>query len=188
MGGVATDFDGRTSVPGLWAVGEVAATGLHGANRLASNSLLEAMVLGAAASRSVVAADLPHAPLTRLEVPAGALGVERGNDAAHRDAVRALMWARVGLVRDARGLAAAITELDRLQVHAPRERSLAGRNLLLVARLIATAALRRAESRGAHWRSDYPQADAALACRSFVQPQLGPLASLDGQETQAAAA
>jgi aspartate oxidase len=65
---------------------------------------------------------------------------------------------------------------------------LAGRNLLLVARLIATAALRRAESRGAHWRSDYPQADAALACRSFVQPQLGPLASLDGQETQAAAA
>jgi L-aspartate oxidase len=170
MGGIATDTNGRTSLPGLWAVGEVAATGLHGANRLASNSLLEAMVLGAAASRSVVASDLPHAAFAGLEVPADALRVQHAGDSARTRAIRALMWERVGLVRDAHGLVTAIAELERLQIPEPQAAcSFAERNLLLVARLIATAALSREESRGAHWRADCPQAKPELARRSFVQ-------------------
>jgi L-aspartate oxidase len=172
MGGIATDSSGRTSLPGLWAVGEVAGTGLHGANRLASNSLLEAMVLGAAASRSVLASDLPRAAFARLEVPADALRVQHASDNTWTRAIRALMWERVGLVRDAHGLAAAIAELERLQMRDRQtECSFAERNLLLVARLIATAALSRQESRGAHWRADCPQAKPELARRSFVRPR-----------------
>jgi L-aspartate oxidase len=172
MGGIATDSSGRTSLPGLWAVGEVAGTGLHGANRLASNSLLEAMVLGAAASRSVLASDLPRAAFARLEVPADALRVQHASDNTWTRAIRALMWERVGLVRDAHGLAAAIAELERLQMRERQtECSFAERNLLLVARLIATAALSRQESRGAHWRADCPQAKPELARRSFVRPR-----------------
>lgn len=170
MGGIATDTNGRTSLPGLWAVGEVAATGLHGANRLASNSLLEAMVLGAAASQSVAASDLPHTAFAGLEVPADALRVQHAGDSARTRAIRALMWERVGLVRDAHGLVTAIAELERLQIPEPQAAcSFAERNLLLVARLIATAALSREESRGAHWRADCPQAKPELARRSFVQ-------------------
>jgi len=186
MGGVVTDLAGRASLPGLWAVGEVAATGLHGANRLASNSLLEAMVLGAAASRSVAVSDLPLARLARLVVPADALAARRAVDDECRAALRALMWERVGVVRDARGLSAAIAELERREARElPEERSFTARNLLLVARLITTAALRRTESRGAHWRADHPTPDPAQASRSYVQPQRGPQIVL-GKARQAA--
>jgi L-aspartate oxidase len=187
MGGVATDSSGRTSLPGLWAIGEVAATGLHGANRLASNSLLEAMVFAAAAVHSVANGKLPHAPLKTLEVPDGALSVQDGKDNACIDAVRALMWNHVGLVRCKDGLEAALMEFDFLQsLHTGTERSIGERNALLVARLIATAALARRESRGAHWRSDYPQADPAQQRRSFVYPEPAPPIALTPQALRAA--
>src|SRR5690606_3446638 len=98
MGGIVTDLAGRTSLPGLWAVGEAAATGLHGANRLASNSLLEGMVLGAAASRSIEESVPAPSPPAEIEVPADALAACAPADPRIRAAVRGLMWQHVGLV------------------------------------------------------------------------------------------
>jgi L-aspartate oxidase len=183
MGGIATDSHGRASLPGLWAVGEVAATGLHGANRLASNSLLEAMVFGAAASRSVMAGPPVTTPLAGIKIAAGAFAAADGEDAAPLNAIRRLMWERVGLVREQQGLGGAIAELARM--HRPGL-STASRNALLVCRLIASAAMKRAESRGAHWRSDYPRANRGFASRSFVSVQPEPIVEL-GRGTQQAA-
>lgn len=182
MGGIATDLEGRTSFPGLWAVGEVGATGLHGANRLASNSLLEGMVVGAAAARSVAAVTAPSAPAAGLEVPVGALGAPAEGDGRAAATVRALMWEHVGLVRDAGGLAHAISELERLEAFA----GASDRNMLLVARLIAAAALARTESRGGHWRADHPHADPRQQCRRFVRPDPAPRTALDVPARRAA--
>jgi len=182
MGGIATDLEGRTSLPGLWAVGEVAATGLHGANRLASNSLLEGMVIGAAAARSVAEHALPPPPLAGLDVADGALAPLRADDAGIRRAVRALMWEHVGLVRDGRGLERALAELDRLEPHAGPS----GRNALLVARLIAAAALERTESRGGHFRADYPESDPRQQARRFVRPEPARRVALEVPERRAA--
>lgn len=173
MGGIVTDLLGRTSIPGLWAVGEAAATGLHGANRLASNSLLESMVLGAAAGRSVAASRFVVPPAGSLEVAAGAAALPRPDDNWLRTAIRGLMWKHVGLERDRHGLTAALAELERLD----GEYAGAGfraRNLLQVARLIASAALQRTESRGAHWRGDYPDTDPAQQKRTIVAPPAAP--------------
>ena len=143
MGGIAADADGRTSVPGLYAVGECAATGVHGANRLASNSLLEACAFGRRAGQAAAGEigggrSLPAQVAPDLPEPATA-------------ELRAAMTARAGVVRTAEGLAALIALIDRLQAEygpaAP----------LLAARLIAQAALDRRESRGGHYRADYPQ-------------------------------
>jgi len=182
MGGVVTDLEGRTSLPGLWAVGEVAATGLHGANRLASNSLLEGMVLGAAASRSIADSASAAPSASGLEVPAGALALRAAGDGRVRAAVRELMWQHVGLVRDERGLAHALAELDRLRGEADG----AERNMLLAARLIATAALERTESRGGHWRADYPDSDPGQRFRRFIRPAAAPRIVLPSQERRAA--
>lgn len=142
MGGIATDTDGRTSLPGLYAAGECASTGLHGANRLASNSLLEAAVLGARAGRAA-AAETPEArPLyavTAPELPADDLQLLRG--AMSRDA---------GVVRDAEGLSRLLGVIDALE--ARRGRSAA----LVAARFVAQGALARRESRGGHFRKDFP--------------------------------
>jgi L-aspartate oxidase len=172
MGGIATDAHGRSSLPGLWAVGEVATTGLHGANRLASNSLLEGMVFGARVSRAIRAEPL-LSRIGRITVPSSALAVptrgHRGAPIAPR--VRALMWHQVGLVRNAAGLEAALRELRRMR---RRRLSLTERNLALVGELIAAAALARAESRGAHWREDAPQSNDRYAARSFYRRRPAP--------------
>jgi L-aspartate oxidase len=168
MGGVAVDERGRTSLSGLWACGEVAATGVHGANRLASNSLLEALVFGAR-----VADDLRAAPLGRpgratpLTLPARPLSAAPARDAALAREVRRVMWERVGVERDAAGLAAALAELERL---AAQHLATAGeaRNLLAVGRLVAAAALARRESRGGHYRADFPRPDPAWERRLFL--------------------
>ncbi len=169
MGGIAVDSDGRTSLPGLWACGEVSATGVHGANRLASNSLLEALVFGAR-----VAEDL------RREIPAGPVAVRttglRVAEGAVRDGeedveltarVRRVMWEKVGLVRDEAGLLAALWELDGLARMHP-DAAGEGRNLLGIARLVTAAALVRHESRGGHFRVDVPAPDPAWQRRLFL--------------------
>src|SRR4029077_12582384 len=115
MGGIAVDENGRSSLPGLWACGEVTATGAHGANRLASNSLLEALVFGAR-----VADDLRSAAPVSGRTPRGRLaggvssGMPAAGDAELTAAVRRLMWEKVGLVRDEAGLSFAVSELKRL--------------------------------------------------------------------------
>lgn len=165
MGGVAVDEWGRTTLPGLWACGEASATGVHGANRLASNSLLEALVYGSRVAADVAATGPSRVP-THLEYRRGARA-DDGEAQAISD-LRNVMYTNVGLVRHERGLREALGRIAELEASF----SDAGeelRNLLVVGRLIAQAALARAESRGSHFRSDYAHADAALAKRSFTR-------------------
>jgi L-aspartate oxidase len=158
MGGVRTNLDGLTSLPGLYAAGEVACTGVHGANRLASNSLLEGLVFGARAGR-IMREDL------RRPAPAGAHTAGHsaaGNDLAVEELIREiqkLMWEDVGIVREGHGLRRALHDLEMLapRLHQPQSRrEHEARNLQLVGTLIARSALAREESRGAHYRTDYP--------------------------------
>ena len=160
MGGVLTDLHGRTTVPGLWAVGECACTGLHGANRLASNGLLEAAALGRRAADDVAHGGGAPAPGPRAEPTAFVPGDADG--AAVRAAVARIMWQDCGLERDAGGLHRAIAALDAL----PRPADAEAAGLLDIARLTALAALAREESRGAHFRTDFPEPDPAQAHRT----------------------
>jgi len=168
MGGVLTDADGRTSLPGLWACGEVACTGVHGANRLASNSLLEALVFAQRAA-AAIAGEPGHPPPFPPAPAAPSIPVGTPDMAGIAEIARAVMATRVGLVRDGDGLAGAVEDLEALQRRADRLPLVAEagadavraagelRNRLLASRLIARAALSRPESRGAHFRSDTPQ-------------------------------
>ena len=161
MGGVAVDTGGRTSVPGLWAVGEVSSTGVHGANRLASNSLLEGLVFGDRAARDV-AAWHPDPP-AELAVPRDALTAVPQVPADLAD-LRRLMWAHVGVERSGEGLEAFLGAVGELDLNG----TIDGRNAELVATLVAGAALRRTESRGAHFRTDHPSPDPRQARRARV--------------------
>ncbi|SRR5579885_1664468 len=159
MGGIASDDCGRTSLDGLWAVGECASTGLHGANRLASNSLLEALVFGARAAedvRSMIAPrdghGLPPAP-------------ERFAAPAPPQALRETMARLVGMERDEAGLRLALHNIAAVERAGATEPALL--NMAATAKLVTAAALVRHESRGSHFRSDYPQTDAA-GKRSFL--------------------
>ena len=168
MGGVRTDLHGRTTLAGLYAAGEVACTGVHGANRLASNSLLEGLVFGARAGHAAVA-DCAHVPPAAEKRAALSAGDEatRGDVLAQqfsagtlalRKRVRRLMWERVGILRTRASLKRALAEFEqiaRARLPAP------ARNFLTGATLIARAALWREESRGAHFRLDFPERDDA---------------------------
>jgi L-aspartate oxidase len=171
MGGVDTDEWGRTSLAGLYAAGEVACTGLHGANRLASNSLLEGLVFGARAAEAMQHARRP-ALLKADRVVAGgswltprqngdAGGGARQASALDVDAVRDLMWRAAGLFRTKDDLQTAVAALARADAQAfpPSPEGWRLRNLITVAGLIARAALRREESRGGHHRADFPKRD-----------------------------
>ncbi len=161
MGGVWTDARGRSSLDGLWAIGEVASTGVHGANRLASNSLLEAIVFGAR-----VALDISSAPLREVDwMLAGdrAEPTPRDNDLAIVENLRDLMAANVGVIRDGAGLAGALKALRRLT---SQTGDIEAHNMLTTALLITAAAFGRRESRGAHFRADYPDADPSKAHRT----------------------
>ncbi|MGD9657250.1 MAG: L-aspartate oxidase [Methylocystis sp.] len=162
MGGVWTDARGRTSLNGLWAVGEIASTGVHGANRLASNSLLEAIVFGAR-----VAADVRATLLSPIERRPQADRIEpapRDRDFAVIEELRDLMSAHVGVIRNGAGLAVAVRSIRRMM---SRTIDVEAHNMLTTSLIIAAAALARRESRGAHFRSDFPQPDTALARRSL---------------------
>jgi L-aspartate oxidase len=159
MGGVETDLWGRTTLPGLYAAGEVACTGVHGANRLASNSLLEGLVFGARAAEAMLqppAAGGMANVVVRTEAgdrPDGRRDDVRSIDSTLQgleQRVREVMWNAVGLLRHANSLAPAVARLAEWS-----RRS----ELALVGHLIAKAALRREESRGGHYRSDFPVRD-----------------------------
>jgi L-aspartate oxidase len=180
MGGVETDLDGRTSVPGLFAAGEVACTGVHGANRLASNSLLEGLVFGARAAAAMAgdsrpvkgrAASLPSTfsdPAPSPHDPARAF-TARGQSQTipTEQEVRDLMWRHAGLVRDRAGMEEAVSRLAAWAsaVLAARRERIADADfrrissIATVGFLIARAALRREESRGGHFRADFPRHD-----------------------------
>lgn len=157
MGGILVDAFGRSTVPGLWACGEVASTGLHGANRLASNSLLEALAFAPRIAESIGDAPVGHAPVRPAPLPEPAR-----TDEAMLAEVRAVMERHVGVVRDAAGLTEAIARLEGLE-----ER---GCEAAATGLMIARAALDRRESRGAHWRSDFP---GQLPPRHAVTAQAG---------------
>ena len=153
MGGVQTDLMGRTTVPGLYAAGEVACTGVHGANRLASNSLLEGLVFGARAAQAMLAPlAVPRVPDDPF-VPQAGVGRVPGEE--H---VRGLMWNSVGLWREEALLRTAIEALDEWYAALGDDRSRIAA-LVTVGRLMARGALRREESRGCHARADFPARD-----------------------------
>ncbi|GAA1791820.1 L-aspartate oxidase [Agromyces lapidis] len=177
MGGVATDLDGRTSLPGLYAVGECARTGVHGANRLASNSLLEAAVFAERVARAIAgdpaqqSAEPVPPVLPVLLVQENCTGrapqlapeqisctsSSSSSSSVDRSALQDLMWEQVGLERDERGLRAASEQLDGWRAPEVRDRrSAEDRNLLDLARLTVAAAIARRGSTGAHFRLDDP--------------------------------
>jgi L-aspartate oxidase len=172
IGGVTVDLSGRTSLPGLWAAGEVTSSGLHGANRLASNSLLEGLVFGARAADDIQAM-LASDSRSRLEVPpisaeSRSASGEPLDLADIRNSLRSLMWRSVGITRDAAGLDDAADQVDHWCRYALNQsfENPAGwtlQNMLTVARLIIAAATAREESRGVHTRRDFPATDPAWA-------------------------
>ncbi len=191
VGGAITDSDGRTTVPGLFAVGEASATGLHGANRLASNSLLEGAVGGArAGSTAAATAWEPHPGL-----PRGADGPPIAKDPPrllHDDllySLKSLMWRQVGLRRSGPSLQDASARIGfwhhyLVKAPLPDRARCELANMLTTAALVATAAIARAESRGTHFRDDHPERNDATFCRRIflertvdgaIATTLGPL-------------
>ena len=164
MGGILTDAFGRTSLDGLWAAGEVASTGTHGANRLASNSLLEAAVFAARIAADVIRL-MPVAELryAQLGDTAGTLVLSHSDDEARR-AIRMVMGRHVGVERTGEGLVAALETLGTIKDNAI---NLSVRNMALAAWIVTASALMRTESRGGHARADFPEPDPAQAQRSF---------------------
>lgn len=165
MGGILVDANGRSTIDGLWACGEAASTGAHGANRLASNSLLEAVVFAARIAEDIHGLlPQPQSGWTgeRDEEPRG----EAVDEEELVARLRRTMTDHVGVIRDRDGLLTALATISEMESD-----GLSGQmaNRLVTAKIIAIAALRREESRGAHFRSDYPQPDPALANRSFLK-------------------
>jgi L-aspartate oxidase len=159
MGGIRSDLDGRSTLPGLYVAGEAAATGVHGANRLASNSLLEGLVFGARAGQAM-RTELGNAPATIR--PARPLASNGPMDAPIEQVmgeIQDLMWRDVGIVRNGITLKRALEELAQISLrvsHPQTRRAFEARNIHLVGTLVARAALAREESRGAHYRLDFP--------------------------------
>ena len=176
MGGVAVDSEGQTSLDGLWAVGEVAASGVHGANRLASNSLLEGLVFGPRAAHSIAGARAPLPELSARERGEAGAAVQGWRGVPIPEAVvlriRTLLWNLVGVVRTEEGLAAAVDQLDAIDSQLPPSTPGSSRTLLLSAQVIARAALLRKESVGSHYRSDVPHSTGAALRHSTVTVSL----------------
>jgi L-aspartate oxidase len=164
MGGVRTDLHGRTTLPGLYAAGEAAATGVHGANRLASNSLLEGLVFGARAGQAM-REELRHSP-PKAEARQRAASNGPVDSVAERaiGEIQDLMWRDAGIVRSGAGLKRAIDQLNSIGpgvAHPQNRRAYEAKNLHAVGLLVARSALAREESRGAHYRIDFPSHDDA---------------------------
>ena len=153
MGGVRTNLHGLTTCARLYAAGEAACTGVHGANRLASNSLLEGIVFGARAGRAMIEHMASPMGIAEPHSPGGVPQISESD-------LRELTWHNCGIVRTGTELQSAVRRLDRLAMNLeqpPSRRGFELRNLHTVARIIARCALARTESRGGHYRSDFPQ-------------------------------
>jgi L-aspartate oxidase len=182
MGGAVVDAEGRTTIPGLWAAGEVTSSGLHGANRLASNSLLEGLVFGRSSGRGAarevagVADNFAALPLSS-DWPRGAHDDDELNLVDLRNSLGAEMWREVGIRRDCAGLESAERQVEFWNRYvAAREfadpQGWELQNMLLVARLMIAGALTRRESRGTHFRLDYPESDPSQAIH--IEVSAGP--------------
>ncbi|MER5554234.1 L-aspartate oxidase [Streptomyces sp. NPDC002793] len=180
-GGVRTDLRGRTTVPGLYACGEVACTGVHGANRLASNSLLEGLVFAERIAEDIAEAPVTPAPSPRTSVAGGPAGVPTVPllAAESRTTIQRIMTRGAGVIRSADSLATAAAELDTLRNAAaaaeegskdavPGVDAWEVTNLLLVSEVLVAAAREREETRGCHWREDHPDRDDADWRRHLV--------------------
>ena len=157
MGGIRTDLHGRSTIAGLYAAGEVTCTGVHGANRLASNSLLEGLVFGARAGEAAVADNSKfRIPDSKLENPKSKIQNPKsdGISTAVKKRVKRVMWERVGILRDANSLKRALQEFEQIE---KSNLSTSSRNFVTLAKLVTTAALWREESRGGHFRTDFPE-------------------------------
>jgi L-aspartate oxidase len=187
MGGVKTDLWGRTSLPGLYAAGETADTGVHGANRLASNSLLEGLVFGARSGQAMMkgapvakrhAVGLPGSPAPK---PGNAQNANAGVKSAGSarpyppafERIRDVVWRQIGIMRDGKDLAAAVAQLQAIELpkcEKPGRAEFEVSNLHSLALLMARSALAREESRGSHYRSDFPyRDDEKFGAHSMVQ-------------------
>ncbi len=165
MGGVLTDANGRTSLDGLWACGEVTSTGAHGANRLASNSLLEAVVFAARIAEDIQGL-LPAPRLQEWSASSLSLDEERPlEDSEAMTKLRAIMSAEFGVVRTGEGMMEGLRGIVELEKGNHYQRF---ENSLVSAKMIAVSAIVRHESRGGHYRLDYPEADPAMEKRSFM--------------------
>src|SRR5262249_9675155 len=166
MGGVRTNLWGETSVPGLYACGGVACTGVHGANRLASNSLLEGLGFGARTVQRTISGDVGEvladsSAVQVIEQPA-CRSTARSGEHLTLPALQELMWSKVGLSRNHEDLQAAIARLSQWERGLPIPDTVADHelaNMLVIGRLMATSALMRTESRGSHYRSDFQDAN-----------------------------
>jgi len=182
MGGIKTDLEARTNIKGLWAAGEVMSSGVHGANRLASNSLLEGVVFGHRAALSASKHhNVSYSPSPQPLGPSGehsrtvegpvpspvpstnTIPLSSHELSKHRHLIKKLMWDSVGIIRNGKGLEKAVNELSILEKGLNYDPQTVAeselRNMALVGKLIAQAAFDRKESRGAHYRTDYPEKD-----------------------------
>jgi L-aspartate oxidase len=162
MGGISVDMHGRTSLKGLWASGEVSSTGAHGANRLASNSLLEAVVYAARIAENINGGAIA-APARSLDASINLRNCAM--PALTETNLRAMMTSHVGVIRDSDRLAEAVRAFAAIERDTG---NIALRNMATTALLVATSAWARRESRGAHYRSDYPAERPALAHRTMT--------------------
>jgi L-aspartate oxidase len=167
MGGIKTDRRGRATLEGLWAVGECACTGLHGANRLASNSLLEALVFGAEVAEDVRGQIAPRAAAGNPPAP------ERFNAPPPPQALRDAMTRYVGLERDYEGLRKAYDIIDAVERAGAGEPALL--NMTAAAKMVTNAAIVHRESRGAHFRTDFPKTDPDWIGSNYFYGDLGPI-------------
>ncbi len=168
MGGIRTDLYGRSTLQGLYAAGEVTCTGVHGANRLASNSLLEGLVFGARAGESaLVDSSKFQVSSFKFQAPETLnLKLETNIATAVKKRVKRVMWERVGILRDAVSLKRALKEFEQIS---ESNLSTSSRNFVTLAKLVATAALWREESRGGHFRNDFPKRDDANWDKHSIQ-------------------